>query len=58
VSINDPEYSPEPYAHAVRHLDASEDIGERIIGVQSKDQAIVEALLGIGWAILALVKHV
>jgi hypothetical protein len=54
MSLNDPAYSPDPYAHAVRHLDAAEDRAE----TQGANQAaILEALLGIGWALLAGASH-
>ena len=52
MSLNDPAYSPEPYAHAVRHLDAAEDIATEKLAI-----AAVEALLGIGWALLAVAKN-
>jgi hypothetical protein len=57
MSINDPEYSPDAYAHAVRHLDAAEDqIEQRVQTDLHIKKATAEALLGIGWALLAIAK--
>jgi hypothetical protein len=52
MTVNDAEYSPDPYAHAVRHLDAAEDMKEST----HLEEATVDALIGIGWALLAIAK--
>lgn len=53
TNINDPKYSPDPYAHAVRHLDAAEDELEHL----NYEQSQKEALIGIGWALLAVASR-
>ena len=57
MSINDPEYSPDPYAHAVRHLDAAEENAIYAANDATHQQATIDALLGIGWALLAVAKR-
>jgi hypothetical protein len=53
MTVQDPEYSPSPYAHAVRHLDTAEEYTDAVKRV-SMENAMVNALIGIGWALLAI----
>ena len=58
TNVNDPEYDPNPYPHAMRHLDAAEEwihqYGEHpeLLEVVAE----IHALLGIGWALLAIAR--
>jgi predicted cobalt transporter CbtA len=54
-NVESPEYSPDPYAHAVRHLDKAED-GMADWFEKSQPQVHSDALIGIGWALLAIAR--
>lgn len=56
TNINDPEYDPSPYAHAMRHLDEAEDLSESWGDRSAPDKVIANALIGIGWALLAIAR--
>jgi len=60
IKPDDPRYvSPDsnvsPYAHAVRHLDRAED-GMKGWYEKSQPQVFSDALIGIGWALLAIAR--
>lgn len=60
MTVNDPEYSPDPYAHAVRHLDDAQDLlpgwkNRPYLSDQERTNlAKAEALVGIGLGLLAI----